>query len=205
MKKRVLFLSFMLVVVVLFSSCKSLDVSINTVGKNNTTAKKIAAQIEEDLTADKKENDYVLYGVDMSMDSEGIGKAQLFYTNKLPQDLKYSDITVVTVDTRTGKIDSVNDANFATMDVAPYEYVVNGAPLLLSEWKKDSEDARTVAENTFYGEENFVYNYVKISAAVVDELRQYEVTFISFVNRLQYTCHVDGMTGNVISSEITQL
>lgn len=205
MKRKIAFLSILLVVVLLFTSCKGLDISIGSVGKNNTTAKKIAAEIEKDLTGEDKTNNYVLYGVEMSMDYEGIGKAQLFYTDKLPQDLMYSDITVVTVDTRTGKIDSVGGADFATMGVTPYECIVDGAPLMLSEWKKDSEEARTVAENTFYGEENFVYNYVKISAGIVNELRQYEVTFISFVNNLQYRCCIDGMSGAVISSEITEL
>lgn len=205
MKKRVLCLLWVCITILMLTSCNNLSVSINSVGKDNTTAKRMAVEIEKDLTEEGKKNDYVLYAIEMSMDMEGIGKAQLIYTSELPQDLQYSDIFVVTVDTRTGKVDSVKDADFSSMGVTPYERIVDGAPLMITDWKKDSSDARTIAENTFYGEENFIYNYVQISAAVIDEIRQYEVTFISFVNHLQYTCFVDGMTGTVISKEISKL
>ncbi len=205
MKKKLAFLALLVICVLMLTACNSLDLTINTVGKNNTSAKKIAAEIEKDMLAENPESNYVLYGLEMSMDVEGIGKARLYYTDKLPQDLKYSDIKVITVDTRTGQIDSVSDADFLSMGTTPYSFIVNGAPAMLDDWSKDSEDARKIAENTFYGEENFVYNYVKISAAVLEEIRQYEVTFISFVNDTRYICRIDGMTGNVISKEIMEL
>ncbi len=204
MKKRVLILTFFCIIAVLLTSCKSMSVSINSVGKNNTTAKKIATEIDKNLI-EEGNTSYILYGIDMSMDVEGIGKAKLYYTDKLPQNLQYSDITVITVDTRTGKVDSVSDADFASFGAAPYDCIVNGSPIMMSQWKKDSDEARKIAENTFYGEENFVYNYVQVFASVKNEIQQYQVTFISFVNQLQYVCYVDGMTGAVISKDIMEL
>ncbi|MBQ6947079.1 MAG: hypothetical protein IJN42_03440 [Clostridia bacterium] len=205
MKKRTALFTLIVIMVLCLTACKQLDVSINSVGKNNTSAKKIVAEIEKDLLAEDPKNPFVLYGLEMSMDIEGIGKTKLYYTDKLPQDLKYSDITVITVDTRTGHIDSVDAADFVSLETTPYEFIVDGAPAMLSDWAKDSDEARKIAENTFYGEENFVYNYVKISAFVKNGIRQYEVTFISFVNQLQYICRIDGMTGNVIFTDITKL
>ncbi len=205
MKKRNIILCLLLCAALLLSACKKLDITIGGVGKNNTTAKKIVTEIQKDLSAEDKENHFVLYGIDMAMDVEEIGKARLYYTDKLPQDLKYGDIRVVTVDTRTGEIDSISDADFYSMGASPYEYIVNGAPLMIEEWSKDSGDALKIAENTFYAQDDFVYNYVEISAMIKNGLRQYRVSFISFVNHLRYTCVVDGMTGGVISTDVTEL
>lgn len=205
MKKRLSLIAGLVLAVMLLSGCKSFSVSLRTVGKDNTSALKMARTINEDLYSDKKHSNYKLYAVNMAMDAEGIGTAQLIYTSKLAQNLKYSDITVVTVDTRTGKVESVKDASFASSGLAPYESIVHGAPLQMENWKKDSSDARTIAQNTFAGETNFVYNYITIYASVVNSVEQYEVTFISFVNQLKYVCVVDGMTGAVLSKEIMSL
>ena len=205
MKKKVFVSLICLCLMVTLSACSGFSISINTVGKYSTTAKKIAAVIEEDLLNEKGESKYRLYGIEMSMDTEDIGKAQLIYTDKLPQQLNYSDITVVTVDTRTGEVESVKSADFTTMGTTPYESIVEGAPLNISSWIKDSDEALSVARNTFYGEEDFVYNYVQVSAFIKNEISQYKVTFISFVNHLEYTCWVDAMTGTVIDKEITEL
>ncbi len=205
MKRKVFMLLLCAVMLFSLTACNRFSISLNTVGKDNTSAKKMAEVIQSELEGKEQKTDYSLYGVEMSMDTEDIGKAKLIYTNKLPQNLKYSDITVVTVDTRTGKIESVEDADFSTMGTTPYESIVDGAPLGLDTWKKDSDEALTIAQNTFYGEEDFVYNYAQISVSIKEEVRQYRVTFISFVNHLQYACSVDGMTGTVFDKEITEL
>lgn len=205
MKRKVFLLLMCFVMLFSLTACSQFTLSLNSVGKDNTSAKKMAEAIRTELESKEQMADYSLYGIEMSMDTEDIGKAKLVYTDKLPQNLKYSDITIVTVDTRTGKIESVEDADFTTMGTAPYESIVDGAPLVLSAWRKDSDEALTIAQNTFYGEEDFVYNYVRISAVVLDEICQYRVTFISFVNHLQYSCSVDAMTGVVFNKEITEL
>ena len=205
MKKRI-FLGIICVTMLLsLCACNSFSISLNTVGKANTSAKKMAAVIEEDLLGEKEKSNYNLYGIEMSMNTEDIGKARLIFTDKLPQNLQYSDIMVVTVDTRTGEIESVSEADFSTMGATPYDSIVEGAPLQISSWKKDSDEALTIAQNTFYGEDDFVYNYVQISAVVKNEISQYNVTFISFVNHLKYTCAVDAMTGTVVYKDIVEL
>lgn len=205
MKKRIFFIFLCIALMLTLTACSSFSISANSVGKDNTSAKKMAQVIQEELTKKDQNSDFVLYAIEMSMDTEDIGKAKLIYTDKLPQNLKYSDITVVTVDTRTGKIESVEDADFSQMGAAPYENIVDGAPLGIENWKKDSDEALTIAKNTFYSEENFVYNYVQISSVIQNEICQYKVTFISFVNNLQYSCHVDGMTGAVFGKEVNEL
>lgn len=205
MKKRVLLIALCMAVLFSLTACNRFSISVNTVGKNNTTAKKMAAVIEEDLLGEKGESAYRLYGIEMSMNTEDIGKAKLIYTDKLPQNLQYSDITVVTVDTRTGEIESMQEADFATMGATPYESIVDGAPLEISSWKKDSDEALSIARNNFYAEDDFIYNYVSVSAVIENEIALYRVDFISFVNHLQYSCAVDAMTGTVLTNEITEL
>ncbi len=204
MRKKISILILVLVILFSFTGCQRFSVSLNTVGKDNTTAKKISKAINENLASEKLQN-YKLYSVNISTDTEGIGSAHLFYTNKLQQELQYSDIIVVEVDTRTGKINSVEDADFTKFGTEPYDAIVGGAPLEMQSWKKDSDQALAIAQNEFFGEDNFLYNYVQTSAVFEDGVCQYKIVFISFVNRLQYSCCVDGMTGAVISREISDL
>ncbi len=203
MKKTILLILLCIAMLFSLSACRNFSISTNSVGKDNTSAKKMAKVIQTELESKKESFD--LYGIEMTMDTEDIGKAKLIYTNKLPQNLKYSDITIVTVDTRTGKIEAVEDADFSKMGTTPYEYIVDGAPLGIENWKKDSDEALTIAQNTFFGEQDFIYNYVRVSSVIQNEICQYKVTFISFVNDLQYSCSVDAMTGAVFSKEITDL
>lgn len=205
MKKKCIAIFLIIITLFTMTGCKSFALSVKTVGKENTTAKKMASVIAENMAESKRMKDYALYAIEMSMNNEGIGMAKLIYTNKLPQDLKYSDIMIVTVDTRTGKVVSTKEANFETSGTKPYEQIIHGAPLHMEDWKEDSESARTIAEHTFYSEENFVYNYVQISATYQEGVQQYEVVFVSLVNELQYICRVDGMSGTVLSKEIIDL
>ena len=205
MKRTIFLILLCLAMLFSFTACSSFSISTNSVGKDNTSAKKMAEVIKADLEAKSENSNYTLYGIEMTMDTEDIGKAKLLYTDKLPQNLKYSDITVVTVDTRTGKIESVEDADFSTMGTVPYKTIVDGAPLGIGDWKKDSDEALAIAQNTFYGEQDFIYNYARLTAKIQDDVCQYEVTFISFVNDLQYSCCVDAMTGAVFAKEIEAL
>ncbi len=205
MKKRMIGIFLCTLIMITAVGCSSFSVSTNSVGKDNTTAKKMATVINEEIADSKRSADYTLYGIEMSMDAEGNGKAHLIYTKVLPENLKYSDIRIVTVDTRTGKVDSVKSADFSLYGTAPYETIINGAPLQIESWKQDSGAALSAAQNTFSAEENFVYNYAQISAAVTDGIEQYKITFVSLVNHLQYISYVDGMTGTVLKKEIVAL
>ncbi len=205
MKKKILIFTFCLAMMLGLTACSTFSVSLKSVGKDGTGAKKMATAINEDIKSHKRGGDYVLYGIEMSMDTEGNGKARLIYTRKLMQELKYSDIMIVTVDMRTGRIETAKEADFATYGTLPYEIIVDGTPLMIESWKQDSSSALAVAQKTFFEEEDFVYNYVQVNARVKDGIGQYEITFVSLVKGLRYKCAVDGMSGAILSKEIEDL
>ena len=205
MKKRLTLILMCVAMLCMLVGCSSFSLSISSVGKDNTSAKRMAVAINEDISSGRRSSGYQLYGIDMSLNSEGIGTADLIYTKKLPQDLKYSDILIVSVDTRTGAINSVEDATFATHGTEPSETIVNGAPLQIENWKQDSGAALSTAQQTFFDEDNFIYNYALVHASVTDGIEQYRITFVSLVNHLQYICRIDAMSGAVLSKEIIDL
>ena len=205
MKRKIFVFILCLVTLLTVSGCSTLSLTLKSVGKDSTGAKKMATAINKDIKNRKRMGDYTLYGIDMSMDTEGNGKAHLIYTRKLLQELKYSDIMIVTVDTRTGKVESAKEADFATYGTLPYEVIVDGAPLMIESWKQDSTSAMAIAQKSFFEEDDFVHNYVQICTRVKDGIGQYDITFVSLVKGLRYECAVDGMSGAILKKEIKDL
>ena len=196
---------FVLVSLLLFlSSCGFFSSRLRSVGRTNTTVIKMYNQIKDHFEQSDKSG-YLLYGVEMSLDAQGIGSAVLVYTNKRPDDIQYNDIYLAEVDCRTGAVTKMGTPDYATYGDSPYKLIEKGVPLSLESWKVDSDAAQKTALSAHMSENGFEYNYMKLCATVVDTVEAYVIEHISLVNNMVYTTVVDAVTGDIIQKSTDEL
>lgn len=186
-----------------FSSCSVLGGGLRSVGRTNTTVIKMYNQLKEHF--ESKNQNYLLYGVDMSLDAQGIGQAVLVYTDKRPDDLQYNDIYIAVVDCRTGAVTKQGAPDYATYGARPYELIEQGMPLSLESWKVDSDAAQKSALSAHMSEDGFEYNYLRLCATTLDSLEVYIIEHISLVNNKVYTTVVDAITADILQSTTQEL
>lgn len=152
----------------------------------------------------REKTGYDLYGITLTVNSENVGVFTYVYTDKRPDDMKYSDILIVEVNNRTGKIEKFSSPDYATYGEAPFEMIRGAMPIYPSSFVIDSDKAMSNAAKTHYGDK-FNYNYVRLSVVCEDGVPVYKVSHISLVNDCAYNTTVDAMTGDVIFSSVEPL
>lgn len=204
MKKRVLAILLLAVTLISFSSCSipifgDLFESENSLGKTNSTAVTIAAAMDGYL--DKKGKEALdLYGISLSLNSDGNGTVKLFYTEKKTNKVTYSDIYVAEVDSTTGHVSRFGKASFPKDDVTPYRTVCEGNAFDAGNLPIDSEKAVSLGVKAFSNDPDFYYDYVQLLLSAPGSLERYDIRFISMLTDTVYYCTVDAVSGAVLSS-----
>lgn len=203
MKKSVV--SIMLISVLLLSlcSCDFINSEKGSIPKTNNTVISVYNALEDNFVLREKTG-YALYGITLTVNSENVGVFTYVYTDKRPDDMKYSDILIVEVNNRTGKIEKFSSPDYATYGEAPFEMIKSAMPIHPSTFVVDSDKAMSNAAKTHYGDK-FNYNYVRLSVVCENGVPVYKVSHISLVNDCSYNSTVDAMTGDVISSSVESL
>ncbi len=202
--KRIVSLFLILTTVVFcFSGCDILSNEKNTVGKSNNTFITVYDALKENFAMRKKEG-YSLYGARLIVNSENVGKYTYIYTNKRPDQLKYSDILIVEVNNRSGKIEKFSSPEYAVYGSMPYDVIKTAMPLNPSKFRVNSDEAIKIAAKTHMGN-NFHYNYIQADLGYLNGLIIYEIKHISLVNNAVFKTSIDVMSGTVVSTQVEEL
>ena len=183
--------------------CNFISTDKNTISKTANTAMTVYSALQENFVLRKAEG-YTLYGIRMLVNSENVGKYTYIYTDKRPDDMSYSDILVVEVNNRTGRIEKFSSPDYATYADAPYEMIKTAMPVDPSLFAVDSDTAVKSAVNTHFGDD-FIFNYIDTRVVYQNGCYVYDIDHISLVNNCIYNTVVDAMTGTVISSSVEEL
>ena len=183
------------VILVSFSGCSVFDTSKNSISKTSNTVATIYTALKENLELRGKKN-YSLYGVKMTVNSENVGKYTYVYTNKRPDEMKYSDVLIVEVNNRTGRIEKCSAPDYAKYSTMPYDIIKSNMPIVPDSLYIDSDKAVSIAANAA-SRDDFVYNYVDLTLKYTDGRVLYNIGHISLVNNCIYKCTVDAMTGSI--------
>lgn len=192
----------------LLSSCdidviKMISNDKNSIGKTANTAITTYDALKENFALRKMEG-YSLYGAKLSVNSENVGKYTYVYTDKRPDEAKYSDILVVEVNTLNGKIEKFSAPDYSVYKQEPYEMIKTAMPLDMSNFAIDSDEAMRIAAKCHFGND-FVYNFIEIIAVYENGAPVYKVNHISLVNECIYKTVVDAMTSDVVSISVEEL
>ncbi len=201
--KRIISLLLVLMLLLSFCSCNIIKTDKNNIGKTSNTAVSIYAALKENFVLRKMEG-YNLYGVKLLVNSENVGKYTYVYTDKRPDDMSYSDILVVEVNTLTGNIEKFSSPDYEEYSSEPYEMIKSAMPLDMTKFVIDSDVAMRKAADCHFGN-NFVYNYIETVILYENGMTVYDIDHISLVNNCIYNTVVDAMTGTVISSSVEEL
>lgn len=201
--KRIVSVLLILSIVFCLAGCSMLGESKNTVGKSNNTVMTVYTALKTYL-ASRGKGDYRLYGVRLVTNSENVGKFTYYYADKRPDAMKYSDILIVEVNNRSGKIEKCSSPDYAEYGAAPFEIVSTAMPIDPDGFRLDSEDAVKNAANA-HTDSNFVYNYIELYVQYKDGEVVYDIGHVSLVNNCIYHSVVDVMTGAVISTSVEEL
>ena len=185
------------------SSCNIIANEKNSIGKSGNTVITVYSALKENFALRKKKG-YKLYGARLSVNGENVGTYTYVYTNKRPDETEYSDVLVVEVNNRTGRIEKFSAPEYENSGAWPYEMIQNAMPLDPASFAVDSDTAIKNAADAHKGED-FVYNYVELTLAYTDGKPVYKVGHISLVNECVYTSIVDVMTGAVTETSVEEL
>lgn len=202
MKKSI---SILLIIVTVLSlcSCNIFDTEKNTVGKTNNTIVSVYNALTENFKLRKKEG-YILYGARILVNSENVGTYTFIYTDKRPDELKYSDILIVEINNRTGRIEKFSSPEYSVYESMPYNVIKTAMPINPSGFKIDSDAAVKIAIKAHNGN-NFHFNYVQTDLGYINGSTVYEINHISLVNNTVFKTIVDVMTGTVVSTSVEAL
>ncbi len=203
MKNSAIIIFTVLVLCITLCGCDFISSEKNSIGKTNNTVISVYNALVDNFTLREKTG-YDLYGIELTVNSENVGTYTYIYTDKRPDDLKYSDILVVEINNRTGRIEKFSAPDYATYGDKPYDVIKNAIPIDPSYFGIDSDKAMSNAAKAHFGE-NFIYNYVQLSVLYENGNPVYKVSHISLVNNCSYNSTVDVMTGNVISTSVEEL
>ena len=202
MKKTVSVLLIALLAVTL-CGCNFIGDGRNTVGKSNNTVMTVYTALKDNL-ASRGKDEYKLYGVRLVTNSENVGKFTYYYAAKRPDEMKYSDILVVEVNNRSGRIEKCSSPDYAEYGATPFEIVSTAMPIDPDSFGVDSGEALKNAARA-HTDGGFVYNYVELFVSYKDGAVVYDIGHVSLVNNCIYHSIVDVMTGAVISTSVEDL
>ncbi len=199
------FFSILLITVTIFcfSGCNIISTEKNNVGKSNNTMVAVYDALTENFKLRKKEG-YLLYGVRLLVNSENVGTYTYIYTDKRPDELKYSDILIVEVNNRSGRIEKFSSPEYSVYQSMPYDVIKTAMPLNPSLFKIDSDDAVKIAAKAHMGN-SFHFNYIQADLGYINGSTVYEIKHISLVNNKVFKTVIDVMTGDVISTTVEAL
>lgn len=200
--KKLLATVICIITVITVSGCDFFSAN-DSIAKTNNTIVKAYTALEENLSQRGKEN-YDLYGAKLVVNSENVGIFTYVYTNKRPDETKYSDILIVEVNNRTGKIEKCSAPDWDEYGTMPYELISSAMPLVPSQFTTDSD---TAMQNAALAHQNsgFVYNYVELTLCYKDGMAIYDVGHISLINNCVYKSIIDIDTGEVINKWTEEL
>ncbi len=202
MKKSISIL-LILITLICFSGCNIISTEKNTIGKTNDTIAAVYNALTENFKVRKKEG-YSLYGARLLVNSENVGTYTFIYTDKRPDELKYSDILIVEVNNRTGRIEKFSSPEYSVYESMPYNVIKTAMPIDPSTFKIDSDAAVKIAIKAHSGN-NFHFNYVQTDLGYINGSTVYEIKHISLVNNTVFKTVVDVMTGTVVSTLVEAL
>lgn len=203
MKKLISLLLILIIVTFCFSGCDFISNEKNTVGKSNNTVIGVYNALTENFALRKKEG-YSLYGARFTVNSENVGTYTYIYTDKRPDQLKYSDILIVEVNNRTGKIEKFSSPEYSVYESMPYDVIKTAMPLDPATFKVDSDEAIKIAAKAHFGND-FHYNYIQANLGYINGVTVYEIKHISLVNNNIFKTVVDVMSGTVVSASVEDL
>lgn len=173
--------------------------SEESLGKTNNTAVTIAEAMKEYLKNKKKEG-LSLYGIEMVLNSDGNGDVRLYYSDRSPEEVAYSDVRVAEVDSKTGHVERFSAAHYEMDGLTPYRLVKESAAFDAGSLPIDSEKAISAGVRAFSNDKEFHYDYVQILLSAPNGVEQYAVKYISMLNDVVYRCTVDAVSGTVLAS-----
>lgn len=172
--------------------------SEESLGKTTNTAVAIAS-VMKDYLKNKKQEDLSLYGIELILNSDGNGSVKLYYTDKAPSEVSYSDITVAEVNSKTGHVERFSVARYEEDGLTPYRLVKESGAFDAGTLPVDSGKAITLSVHTFSNDTDFHYDYVQIMLSAPGGMEQYEVRLISMLNDVVYQCTVDAVSGSILA------
>lgn len=199
------FISVILVLLMVLSlcGCDFIANEKNSIGKAGNTVKTVYTALEENFEMRKMEG-YRLYGARLLVNIENVGTYTYIYTDKRPDELTYSDILMVEVNNRTGRIEKFSAPDYEEHGSDPFDVVKTAMPLDPSALSVDS-DAAIKKAAAAHRNDTFVYNYIELELAYEYGRTVYNVHHISLVNNCIYVSTVDAMTGDIISKSVEEL
>ena len=203
MKKILTFVLIITLSLSLLCGCNIFPNEKNSVGKAANTVITTYTALQENFALRKKSG-YNLYGVKLSVDSENVGTYTYIYTDKRPDDMKYSDILVVRINSLNGKIEKFSAPEFEDYGTEPYEMIKSAMPLTLTSFAIDSDAAIKIASDHHFSN-NFIYNFLEIVVIYENGAPVYKIKHISLVNECIYYTVVDAMTGAVVTDAVEEL
>lgn len=203
MKKLVSALLITVSLMLCLCSCNTFSTDKNSIGKSSNTIKTVHSALLENFKLRKKTG-YNLYGVSLVVNSENVGTYTYIYTNKNPKNIKNSDVLVVEVNNRNGKIEKFSAPDQSADGTVAVDTVKNGAVIDLSQLKIDSDEAVKTALKTHFGND-FHYNYVKVELNSQSGEQVYTVSHISLVYNTVFKTQINATTGDVISHGTEEL
>jgi len=201
--KKVITLFLICLILVQTASCDIITNEKNSIGKSGNTVVTVYNALKENFVLRKKEG-YSLYGVRMIVNSENVGMYTYVYTDKKPDSLKYTDILVVEVNNRTGRIEKFSAPDYETYETMPYDMIKTAMPIDPSLYAIDSDTAVKNAAKAHFGN-NFNFNYIELFSYYYQGKPVYIINHISLVNDCIYRSVVDVMTGDVIDKSVEEL
>lgn len=208
MKRRFMIFALLLAVALLLSSCGLDEAGIfesdESLGKTNNTAVAIAEAMNGYLEK-KGEEDLVLYGMELNLNSDGNGIVKLFYAAEQPVEVDYSDIYVAEVDSKIGHVERFESVDYSKDGILPYHLVKEGEAFDASSLPIDSGKAVSNASRIFNENHDFYYDYVRIVLSAPKGVEIYEIEFISMLSDTIYSSSVDAVSGAILSSDIDAL
>ena len=196
MKKRISAFCLLIIMCLMMSSCSIFKSDRKNVGKANDTVVKIAKIMDDKLIENGRKNQS-LYGAIMVFDNNLAGEISFVYTDKRPDNFKYNDILMATIDTKSSKITRLSAPSFKKDGKTPYELIKKGYVLDIKNWPVDSNIAIKNALVQFNGDGEFSYDYVLATATSDGSVCKYDIEFISLIEKTKYSCSVDVQSGNV--------
>lgn len=203
MKRTVSAVFICFVLITLLSGCSVLSGVNNNVGKTDNTLISVYGALKENLAQRGREG-FVLYGARLRVNSENVGSYVYVYTDKRPDDMKYSDILIVEVNNRTGRIEKCSAPDWAEYGAEPYDLISSAMPLEPDKFPIDSDTAVKNAALA-HQQNGFVYNYIELTLSYTDGMPVYDIDHISLVNNCIYRSRVDVVTGEVINKSVEEL